>query len=89
MLLKATLHYMLTNLNLNKILQWGCTWVAQLVKGVMLDFGSGHDLTVGKFKYRISIFANTAEPAWESPFLSAPPLLMISLSVSLSRINKY
>ena len=30
------------------------TWVAQLVKCLTLDFGSGHDLTVGEFTTRVS-----------------------------------
>ena len=48
-------------------------WVARSVNCLTLGLGSGHDLTV-------------CEPAWDSisPFLSAPPLLMLSLSLSLS-----
>ena len=53
----------------------------------VLDFGSGHDLTVGGFEPHIRLSADSAEPAWDSlsPSLSAPPLLALSLSLSLSR----
>ena len=33
-----------------KNVNFSCTGVAQLVKPLTLDFGSGHDLTVHKFK---------------------------------------
>ena len=49
------------------------TWVAQLVKRLALDLGSAHDLTVHEFQPRARLRANRAEPAWESPPLSAPP----------------
>ena len=37
------------------------------------DFGSGHDLTVHGFEPQIGIRADSAEPAWDSLSLSAPP----------------
>ena len=69
--------------------------MAQLVKCLILDFSSGHDLTVYEMEPRIRLCADSAEPAWDSlpPSLSAPPLLtcacMRSLALSLSqKINK-
>ena len=66
---------------------WG-TWVAQLVKPLTLDLGSGHDLTVGEIEPCIGLCTNSMEPAWSSlsPSVSALPLLSPSLSVSQ---NKY
>ena len=50
------------------------------------DFGSGHDITVCEFEPLIGLTPVCAEPALDplSPFLSAPPLLVLSLSLSLS-----
>ena len=47
-----------------------------------LDFGSGHDLMVRGIEPHVRIWADSAEPAWDSlsPSLSAPPPLMLSLS---------
>ena len=55
------------------------------------DFGSGHDLTVREFEPRIRLCADSSEPGACFGFcvslsLSAPPLFMLSLSVS--KINK-
>ena len=70
--------------------------MAQSVKRPILDFGSGHDLTVREFKPCIGLGTDDAKPAWDSlppsPFLSAPPLLTCGLrgSLSLSLFqNKY
>ena len=38
-------------------------WVAQLVKGLTLDFSSGHDLTVGGVKPCIGLCADSMETA--------------------------
>ena len=64
-------------------------WVAQLVKPPILDFGSGHDLRVREFEPPQQACAYCMGPAWDSlsPSLSAPPLLVLSLSLSL-KINK-
>ena len=68
----------------------GGTWVTQSVKRLTLDFGSGHGLTVHEIKPRMGLCTNSMEPAWDSlspplsPSLFAPPLLMLSLSLSLS-----
>ena len=63
---------------------------AQTVKHVTLDFGSGHDLEVREFEPCIELCADSAEPDWDSlsPSLFAPPVLVLSLSVSLS-VNRY
>ena len=70
----------------------GGTWVAQLVKNLILDFGSGHDLMVREFEPHIRFCADNAEPAWDSlsPLsLSAPLSLILPLSFSLSKIKEY
>ena len=56
--------------------------MAQLVKCLTLDFGSGHDLTVHEIELLIGLCANSVEPTWDtlSPSLSASPPLMFSLS---------
>ena len=55
------------------------TWVAQSVKHSILDFSSGHDLMVHKFETRVSLCADSVEPAWDflSP-LSAPSTFSLS-----------
>ena len=57
------------------------TWVAHSVKCPTLGFCSGHGLTVYEIKPCIELCVDSAEPAWDSLFLSA------SLSLSL-KINK-
>ena len=49
-------------------------WVTQLVKHPILDFGSGHELTVRETEPHIRLCGDSAEPAWDSlsPSLSAP-----------------
>ena len=51
------------------------------------DFGSGHDLTARGFEPHVQLCADSSEPGAASdsvsPFLSAPPLLMLCLSLSL------
>ena len=62
--------------------------MVQSVKHLALDFSSGHDLTVCEFEPHMGLCADSSEPAWDSlsPSLSAPPPL--TLSISLSKINK-
>ena len=57
-------------------------WVAQSVKRLSLDFGSGYDLMAYEFKSYIGLCADSVEPAWDSlsPSLSGSPLLTPSLS---------
>ena len=52
----------------------------------MSNFGSGHDLMVREFEPRIRLDAVSTEPASDplSPSFSAPPPLVLSLSVSPS-----
>ena len=57
-------------------------WVAQSVKLPILDFNSGHDLTIHEMEPHIRLHAGNTEPAWNS--LSAPPLLTHTLSLSKS-----
>ena len=47
--------------------------MAQPVKCPTLDFGLGHDLTVGELEPLIGLCADRAQPAWDSP--SLPPSL--------------
>ena len=62
--------------------------MAQLVKCPTHGFSSGHDLTVRGFEPTSGSLAGGREPAWDSLSLplSAPPPL--TLSLSLSKINK-
>ena len=62
-------------------------WVAQLVKHLTLDFGSGHDLRVREIEphIRLTLIAQSLLGIL-SPFLSAPPLLILSLCL---KINKH
>ena len=62
-------------------------WVAQSVKCPTLDFSSGHDVTVCEFEPRVRLQANSVKPAWDSLSLSlsAPPPLMLALSLKISK----
>ena len=60
--------------------------MARAVKRPTLDFGSGHNLTVRGFEPRVGLCADSVEPAWDSA--SASPLLLPSLSLSLTKIFK-
>ena len=63
--------------------------MAQLFKHQILDFGSGHDLTVHGFEPRVRLWADIAEPAWDSLSLSLSLSLLLSCSHTLSlKINK-
>ena len=57
-------------------------WVAQPVEHLTLDCSSGHDLRVCEFEPGIRFCTSSVEPAWDSLSLplSAPPLLVLSLS---------
>ena len=63
--------------------------MAQLVKRPTLDLSSGRDLTVREIEPRLGLCADSMETALASvsPYLSAPLLLVLSLS--LSKINKH
>ena len=64
--------------------------MVQSVNCRILDLGSGHDLTAGEFKPRAGLCADSMGPAWDSLSLplSAPPLLMFSLSLKLNKLKK-
>ena len=62
--------------------------VAQLVKYLTLDFGSGYDLSIREFKPQVQLFADSEESASDSLSpslsLSAPPSRELSLSQNKS-----
>ena len=55
--------------------------MAQLVKHLSLDFGSGRNLMVRGTEPHPGLCAESSEPAWNSLLF---PLLILSLSLSLS-----
>ena len=59
--------------------------MAQSVKHLTLDFGSGHELMVCEFEPCVVFCTDSMELAWKSlsPFLSAPPSLVLTLFLSL------
>ena len=61
--------------------------MAQSVKCLALDSGSGHDLTVDEFKPRVGLCTDSEKPAWDSlsPSLSAPSLLLRALSLKINK----
>ena len=62
--------------------------MAQLVKHLTFDFGSGHALMVCEVQPRLGPCADSTEPAWDSLSPSLKPLpCLCSLSLSL-KINK-
>ena len=64
-------------------------WMAQLVKCPTVGFSPGQDLMVHGFKPCIRLCADSVETAWDSvSSLCPPPLLTLSLSLSLSFKNK-
>ena len=82
-------HVIGTELQSEKMKKCWIGRLGELVKCPTLDFGSGHDLTVCGFEPRTGLYADSAEPAWDS--LSHSQLLPCShvhtLSLSL-QINK-
>ena len=59
--------------------------MAQLVKPLPPDLGSGHDLTICKVEPYVRLCTDSMEPAWDSfsPYVSLCP----SPTLSLSQIN--
>ena len=51
----------------------GGTWVAQLVKCLTPDFGSGLELMIREFEPHIRLCTDSVEPAWDSVSLTSPP----------------
>ena len=72
-----------------KMKRRGGAWVAESVECPALGFGSSHDLTVWEFEPPLGSMFDRAQPAWDSlsSSLSAPPLLMLTLS--LKRNNQW
>ena len=69
--------------------------MAQSLKHLTLDLGSGYDLMVREIKPYIRLLADRAEPVWDSlsPSLSAPPPLVhvcarVRLCALSLKINK-
>ena len=62
-------------------------WVAQLVKRLTLDFGSGHDFTVHSMEPHMGLCAGGMGPVWDSLSLPLPTLHMLVCSLSL-KISK-
>ena len=62
-------------------------WMAQSVKHLTLDLGSGHDLTVCEFEPRVWLCADCEETAWNSfpPSFSVLTLTLLICSLSLSQ----
>ena len=64
---------------------WGI-WVAQLVKHLTFDFGSGHHLTVHEIEPCVglcgALCSQRAACLGFFPSFFAPPLFMVSLSLS-------
>ena len=65
----------------------GMSGVAQSVERLTFDFGSGHDLTICEMEPHAGLYANSAEPAWDSPSLPLPglPAHTCALSLPLSQ----
>ena len=57
--------------------------------GQVSDFSSGHDLTVHEFEPHIELTAVSVENALDPLFFSAPPLLMLFLSLSKISIKNF
>ena len=75
------------SVSLKKIKKLRGAWVTQLVEHLILDFGSGHDLTVRGFEPHISLRTDSEEPAWDSFSLplSTPPQLKFMLSLKINK----
>ena len=61
--------------------------MAQSVKHLPLDLGSGHDLTVREVKAALGSAADGAEPAWDSVSRSFCPFP--TCAISLSQIKSF
>ena len=64
---------------------WG-TWVAQLVKHLTLDIGSGHNLIVCEIEPHVGLHTDNAQPAWDSLSfsLNLTPACACSLSFKIN-----
>ena len=63
---------------------------AQSVKCLTLGFSSGHDLTAGEFKPWVGLWADGADPTWDSlsAFLCPSPTHSVSVSVKINKLKK-
>ena len=63
--------------------------MAQWVKRLTLDFGSGQEIVVHEIEPQVRLSADSTEPAWDSlsPSLPSPPLLVHARNLSF-KINK-
>ena len=67
------------------------TWVAQSIKHLTLDSGSGRDLMVHGIKSHVGLCADSEDPAWDWFSLFPLPLPFPSpqnKSIDVSKINK-
>ena len=70
------------------------TWVAQAVKCLTLDFGSGHGVMVQETEPDIGLHTDSTESAWDSLFLpislcpSPAPTHILSISLSQNKLKK-
>ena len=64
--------------------------MAQSVKRLALDFGSGHDLMVCEFEPHVELCTDSVEPAWNSlsPSVCPYPTCTCTLSLSQKLQNK-
>ena len=60
-------------------------WVAQWVKHLTLDFGSGSNLTVHEIETQARHYAENVEPAWNSPSPFVPFLVSHMYACTLSK----
>ena len=69
-----------------------CTYMAQSVKRVTLDFGSGQDLTVRELEPRTGLCAGSAKPAWASVSVPLCPSSAhahcLTLSLSINKLKR-
>ena len=64
--------------------------MAQSVKYLTLDFGSGHDLGVRGLESCVWLLTDSVEPAWDSLFLSLslPLPCLPSLCLKVNKLKK-
>ena len=63
-------------------------WVAQSVKHLTLDFGSGHGLMVCAIEPSVGLCADSGETAWDSPSPSFSALPHLHVCTHSLEINK-
>ena len=63
--------------------------MAQSVKHLTLDFGSGHDLTVRDIEPHVGLCADLKEPAWDSLSLFLCPSPAHTVFVETNKQKKF